>query len=181
MGQLGFANSCQADFLTATDCLWVKARYCNLLAGRMIYFQILLRMEKFFQSYSKYHCLSLLLYRQWSVDQPGVRGTLLISRPRKVQLPLDFCSLCHSSRSYSHQSSALLTNHIWDSIKAIDLPLFQIIRAGLFSIREAGRKTLPFFDPDFLPHPKKMEVGKANSVYSQNGVLSLVCDPGKSS
>jgi len=57
-----------ASFLTATDCLWVKARYCNLLAGRMIYFQCLLRMEKFFQSYSKYHCFSLLLYRQWSVD-----------------------------------------------------------------------------------------------------------------
>lgn len=58
-----------ASFLTATDCLWVKARDCsNLLAGRMIYFQCLLRMEKLFQSYSKYHSLSLLLYRQWSVD-----------------------------------------------------------------------------------------------------------------
>lgn len=55
-------------------------------------------------------------------------------------------------------------------------------RSFLHSISNQGLKeTLPFFDPYFLPHPKKMEVGKANSVYSQNGVLSLVCDPGKSS
>lgn len=33
-----FPTLVAASFLTATDCLWVKASYCNLLAGRMIDF-----------------------------------------------------------------------------------------------------------------------------------------------